>query len=98
MFHSRSEAHISTRSIFSPLALTTSPLFVSPSLFIKTRLELIHGRIAMSAVAGILFPAIATKAGAASIPEWYESNKIFQDGATAYPFGKLKTVFLVFWR
>lgn len=42
----------------------------------------------MTAVAGILFPAVATKAGAASIPEWFESNKVFQDGATAYPFGE----------
>jgi light-harvesting complex I chlorophyll a/b binding protein 5 len=40
----------------------------------------------MTAVAGILFPAIATKAGGASIPEWYESNKIFTDAHPGFPF------------
>ena len=49
----------------------------------------------MTAVAGILFPAVATKAGAANIPEWFESNKVFQDGATAYPFGEEVFSFLL---
>ena len=42
----------------------------------------------MTAAAGILVPAISTKAGVAFVPEWYESNKIVQDAATGYPFGE----------
>jgi len=69
---------------FDPLRLGSDPELLKWF----THAELIHCRVAMTAVAGILFPAVATKAGAASIPEWFESNKVFQDGATAYPFGE----------
>lgn len=69
---------------FDPLRLGSDPEILKWF----THSELIHCRVAMTAVAGILFPAVATKAGAASIPEWFESNKVFQDGASAYPFGE----------
>lgn len=69
---------------FDPLRLGSDPEILKWF----THSELIHSRVAMTAVAGILFPAVATKAGAANIPEWFESNKVFQDGATAYPFGE----------
>jgi hypothetical protein len=71
---------------FDPLRLGSDPEILKWF----THAELIHSRVAMAAVAGILFPAVATKAGAASVPEWFESNKVFQDGATAYPFGEQK--------
>lgn len=78
-------SHVAKSSSFSTNEIALNPAF---SLQSNPFPELIHCRVAMTAVAGILFPAVATKAGAASIPEWFESNKIFQDGATAYPFGK----------
>ena len=67
---------------FDPLRLGSDP----DLLKWFAQAELIHGRLAMTAVAGILFPAIATKAGGASIPEWYESNKIFTDAHPGFPF------------
>jgi light-harvesting complex I chlorophyll a/b binding protein 5 len=48
--------------------------------------ELIHSRICMTAAAGILFPAIATAAGAASIPPWYNAGKVWIDTHPAFPF------------
>jgi len=56
--------------------------------------ELVHCRTAMTAVAGILFPAIATKAGALNVPEWYDAGKIAQDNS-AIPFGTLVIVQLL---
>ena len=76
---------------FDPLRLGSDPEILKWF----THAELIHCRVAMTAVAGILFPAVATKAGAANIPEWFESNKVFQDGATAYPFGEEVFSFLL---
>lgn len=38
--------------------------------------ELVHCRTAMAGVAGILIPAILTKAGALNVPEWYEAGKV----------------------
>lgn len=76
---------------FDPLRLGSDPEILKWF----THAELIHSRVAMAAVAGILFPAVATKAGAASVPEWFESNKVFQDGATAYPFASNLVVTLL---
>jgi light-harvesting complex I chlorophyll a/b binding protein 5 len=38
--------------------------------------ELVHCRTAMAGVAGILIPAILTKAGVLNVPEWYEAGKV----------------------
>ena len=38
--------------------------------------ELINGRTAMTAVAGILIPSILTHAGLIDLPAWYEAGKI----------------------
>lgn len=50
--------------------------------------ELIHGRTAMTAVAGILIPGILTKAGILNVPDFWEAGKIAQDNSPI-PFGPL---------
>lgn len=57
-----------------------------------TQAELIHGRTAMTAVAGILIPSILTKAGALNVPEWYDAGKVYIESENAIPFGPLLAV------
>ena len=38
--------------------------------------ELINGRTAMTAVAGILIPSVLTHAGLIDLPAWYEAGKV----------------------
>lgn len=51
---------------FDPLNLGTKP----EALRWYVHAELIHGRTAMAAVAGIVFPSLLTKAGILNVPEW----------------------------
>ena len=71
---------------FDPLRLGSDP----DTLKWFAQAELIHGRVAMTAAAGILIPAVATKAGGigaiTEFPEWFESNKVFQESHQGYPF------------
>jgi len=69
---------------FDPLSLGQEP----ETLRWYVQAELVHGRTAMTAVAGILFPAIATKAGALNVPEWYEAGKVSIENSSI-PFGTL---------
>jgi len=57
---------------FDPLGLGSDPEYLR--WYVQS--ELIHCRTAMTAVAGILFPAIATQAGAGDFPQWYEAGKV----------------------
>lgn len=76
---------------FDPLSLGSDPELLKWF----QQAELIHCRTAMMGVAGILFPAIASKTGAVSIPEWYESGKVWIDGHPAAPFTSLLIVQLL---
>jgi len=56
---------------FDPLRLGEQP----EALRWYVQAELIHGRLAMTAVAGILFTAIGAKAGF-GFPQWYDAGKV----------------------
>jgi len=62
---------------FDPLGLGKDP----QALKWYQQAELIHGRTAMTAVAGILIPAILTKAGVLDVPAWYEAGKISKEAS-----------------
>lgn len=53
--------------------------------------ELIHGRWAMLGVAGILFPALLTKAGLLNVPLWTEAGLIAQQNSSI-PFATLLVI------
>lgn len=72
---------------FDPLGLGKDP----ESLRWYQQAELVHGRTAMTAVAGILFPAILTKAGILNVPEWYDAGKVSND-TSGLPFNALLAV------
>lgn len=55
---------------YDPLRLSADP----GALKWMVHAELINGRFAMLGVAGILFPALLTKLGVASIPIWAEAG------------------------
>ncbi|KAI8473196.1 MAG: light harvesting complex a protein [Monoraphidium minutum] len=55
---------------FDPLNLGKDP----DALRWYVQSELVHGRTAMTAVAGILIPGILTKAGVLNVPEWYDAT------------------------
>lgn len=57
---------------FDPLGLGADP----ERLRWYVQAELVHCRFAMTAVAGILIPAILTKAGILNVPEWYDAGKV----------------------
>uniref|UniRef100_UPI003003A6F3 Light-harvesting protein of photosystem I Lhca8 n=1 Tax=Coelastrella TaxID=75800 RepID=UPI003003A6F3 len=57
---------------FDPLNLGKDP----QALRWYQQAELVHGRTAMTAVAGILIPGLLTKAGVLNVPEWYEAGKV----------------------
>lgn len=72
---------------FDPLGLGKDP----ESLRWYQQAELVHGRTAMTAVAGILIPAILTKAGVLNVPEWYDAGKVSND-TSGLPFNALLAV------
>lgn len=69
---------------FDPLGLGSSP----EQLAWNVQAELIHGRLAMTGVAGILFTSLAHTSGAA-IPEWYEAGKVYMANNPNVSFGAL---------
>ncbi|KAI8104487.1 hypothetical protein M9434_003042 [Picochlorum sp. BPE23] len=69
---------------FDPLGLGSSP----EQLAWNVQAELIHGRLAMTAVAGILYTSVAHSAGA-DVPEWYEAGKVYMDKNPEVSFGAL---------
>ncbi|KAK9837239.1 hypothetical protein WJX81_001110 [Elliptochloris bilobata] len=70
---------------FDPLGLGSDPEL----LRWFQQAELVHSRTAMLGVAGILFPAIITKAGAANIPPWYDAGKVWLQEHPAFPFASI---------
>lgn len=73
---------------FDPLNLGKDP----EALRWYQQAELVHGRTAMTAVAGILFPSVLTKFGALNVPEWYDAGKIYNESEGAIPFSTLCAV------
>ena len=69
---------------FDPIGLGSSP----EQLAWNVQAELVHGRTAMTAVAGILFTSLAHHAGA-DIPEWYEAGKVYMQQHPEVSFGAL---------
>jgi light-harvesting complex I chlorophyll a/b binding protein 5 len=57
---------------FDPFNLGTNP----EALKWYQQAELINGRTAMTAVAGILIPSLLTKAGVLNVPAWYAAGKV----------------------
>jgi len=57
---------------FDPLGLAKDP----QALLWYQQSELVHSRTAMTAVAGILIPAILTKAGVLNVPDWWEAGRV----------------------
>eukprot|EP00882_Tetradesmus_deserticola_P000756 GHRQ01000826.1.p1 GENE.GHRQ01000826.1~~GHRQ01000826.1.p1 ORF type:complete len:243 (+),score=102.51 GHRQ01000826.1:72-800(+) len=57
---------------FDPLGLGKDP----QALKWYVQAELVHARTAMAGVAGILIPAILTKAGLLNVPQWYDAGKV----------------------
>ncbi|PNH03048.1 Chlorophyll a-b binding protein 7, chloroplastic [Tetrabaena socialis] len=53
--------------------------------------ELVHCRTAMAGVAGIVIPSLLTKAGALSVPEWYDAGEVSIKSGSI-PFGALLAV------
>lgn len=72
---------------FDPFYLGKNP----ESLRWYQQAELVHGRTAMTAVAGILIPGLLTKAGILNVPDFYVAGKIAQDNSFA-PFSTLLVV------
>jgi hypothetical protein len=79
---------------FDPLGLGSSP----EQLAWNVEAELIHGRLAMAAVAGVLYTSFAHGAGA-PVPEWYNAGKVYMDAHPEVSFGALvwTTVALSGW-
>lgn len=50
--------------------------------------ELVHGRTAMTGVAGILFTSLAHSAGQ-DVPEWFDAGKVYMDAHPEVSFGAL---------
>eukprot|EP00891_Asterochloris_glomerata_P004433 jgi/Astpho2/4433/Aster-00048 len=77
---------------FDPLKLGAEP----ESLKWYQQAELVHGRFAMTAVAGILLPGLLTKAGILNVPEWFDAGKVSIKNSFI-PFSTLLVVqFLLF--
>jgi len=72
---------------FDPLNLGTDP----KALLWYQQAELVHCRTSMAAVAGILIPGILTKAGALSVPEWFDAGRVSNE-TSGIPFGALLVV------
>ena len=72
---------------FDPLNLGADP----KALRWMVHAELIHARYAMAAAAGVLIPEALTKAGALSIPAWWEAGKV-STGQTGIPLSSLLVV------
>ncbi|CAL8465013.1 g4548 [Coccomyxa elongata] len=70
---------------FDPLSLGSDPQILKWF----QQAELVHARTAMTAVAGILFPAIATKAGVVNIPQWYDAGSVWVQNNPNFPFAAL---------
>ncbi|GAX81866.1 hypothetical protein CEUSTIGMA_g9294.t1 [Chlamydomonas eustigma] len=70
---------------FDPLGLGKDP----EALRWYQQAELVHGRTAMTAVAGIVLPGLASKTGLVNIPQWYEAGKAYIESDGAIPFGPL---------
>lgn len=75
---------------FDPLNLAADP----QALKWYVQAELIHSRLAMTAVAGILIPGLLTKVGALNVPQWYEAGKVAIENSFA-PFNTLLMVQLL---
>ena len=69
---------------FDPLGLGSSP----EQLAWNVQAELIHGRVAMTGVAGILVTS-AAHSGGSDIPEWYEAGKVYMERNPDVSFGAL---------
>ena len=72
---------------FDPLNLGADP----KALRWMVHAELIHARYAMAAAAGVLIPEALTKAGALSIPAWWEAGKVSTE-QTGIPLSSLLVV------
>eukprot|EP00199_Chlamydomonas_sp_CCMP681_P005356 CAMPEP_0119106960 /NCGR_PEP_ID=MMETSP1180-20130426/7799_1 /TAXON_ID=3052 ORGANISM="Chlamydomonas cf sp, Strain CCMP681" /NCGR_SAMPLE_ID=MMETSP1180 /ASSEMBLY_ACC=CAM_ASM_000741 /LENGTH=245 /DNA_ID=CAMNT_0007092373 /DNA_START=33 /DNA_END=770 /DNA_ORIENTATION=+ len=72
---------------FDPLGLGKDPA----SLAFYKEAELVHCRLAMTGVAGVLFTSVANKAGA-GIPEWFDAGKVYDAQPNHIPFGTLLMV------
>lgn len=72
---------------FDPLGLGKDP----EALRWYQQSELIHGRTAMTAAAGILIPGILTKLGLLNVPEWYDAGKVSEE-QTGIPLAPLLAV------
>jgi len=66
---------------FDPLRLGSDPEWLKWF----AHAEVFHGRLAMTAVAGILVPAISTAAGISGVPQWYDAPKAVAGATSAYP-------------
>ncbi|KAK9824229.1 hypothetical protein WJX72_008757 [[Myrmecia] bisecta] len=75
---------------FDPLNLGADP----EALKWYQQAELIHARLAMTAVAGILIPGLLTKVGILHLPNWFEAGRVAQQNAIA-PFSTLLAVQLI---
>eukprot|EP00798_Chlamydomonas_sp_ICE-L_P010807 gene10807-16956_t len=73
---------------FDPLNLGADP----EALKWYVQAELVHGRTAMTAVAGILIPGLLTKAGVADIPDWTKAGEVYNASEGAIPFNTLVIV------
>jgi light-harvesting complex I chlorophyll a/b binding protein 5 len=74
---SKAPAHLEKADLpgnfgFDPLNLGTNP----KALAWYQQAELLNGRTAMTAVAGILIPSLLTKAGVLNVPAWYAAGKV----------------------
>ncbi|CAK0787177.1 hypothetical protein CVIRNUC_010393 [Coccomyxa viridis] len=76
---------------FDPLSLGSDPKILKWF----QQAELVHARTAMTAVAGILFPAVATKAGVLNVPEWYEAGSVWVKNNPGFPFASLLFIQIV---
>lgn len=76
---------------FDPLSLGSDPKILKWF----QQAELVHARTAMTAVAGIIFPAVATKAGVLNVPEWYEAGSVWVQNNPGFPFASLLFIQIV---
>jgi len=76
---------------FDPLNLGANPA----ALRWYVQAELVHGRTAMAAVAGILLPGLLTKAGALNVPEWYDATDAALAPGGPAAFANLPALFTV---
>lgn len=75
---------------FDPLGLGKDP----EALRWYQQAELVHGRTAMTGVAGILIPGLLTKAGLLNVPDWTVAGKVAVDQGSI-PFSTLFAVQLL---